>query len=57
MKETIAAEGGCNSEEVKVGEIKRRSPRGLGVALVQCPATAAKTLVDKGRVVIGWVAA
>ena len=37
VKETIAAEGGCNSEEVKVGEIKRRSPRSLGVAWIQCP--------------------
>ena len=32
IKDTIAAKGGCDSEDIKVGEIKRRSPRGMGAA-------------------------
>ena len=57
VKERVAAEGGCNVDEVKVGEILKRSPRGLGAAWVQCPVLAAKALADKGKIVIGWVSA
>ena len=49
--------GGCAKEEIKVGEIKKRSPRGMGAAWVQCPSTAAKILADRERIVIGWTAA
>ena len=57
VRERVAAEGGCNVDEVKVGEILKKSPRGLGAAWVQCPALAAKTLADKGKIIIGWVSA
>ena len=57
VRERVAAEGGCNIEEVKTGEIMRRSPRGLGTVWVQCPALAAKALADKGKIIIGWVSA
>ena len=55
VKERVAAEGGCSEEDVKIGEIRTRSPRGLGAVWVQCPALAAQALADKGRIVIGWV--
>ena len=57
IKAAVAATGGCPEEEVKLGEIKRRSPRGLGAVWAQCPALAAKKIVDGGRITIGWVAA
>ena len=57
VKEAVAAAGGCTADEVKVGEIQRRSPRGTGAAWVQCPAPVAKALVDKDKIVIGWVLA
>ena len=57
VQKAIVAACGCKAEEVKVGEIRKRSPRGMGTAWVQCPASAAKVLVDQGRIVIGWVRA
>ena len=56
VQQAVAAAGGCSLEEVKVGEIRKKSPRGMGTAWVQCPAPAAKVLLDKGRIV-GWVSA
>ena len=53
----VAAEGGCTIGEVKTGEIKKRSPRGMGSVWVQCPTTAAKKVAGKGKITIGWVAA
>ena len=53
----VAAAGNCSEKEVRIGEIKKRSPRGLGAVWMQCPSTAAKIIADKGRLNIGWVAA
>ena len=57
IKAAVAATGGCPEGEVKLGEIKRRSPRGLSTVWAQCPALAAKKIVDGGKITIGWVAA
>ena len=57
VQQAVAAAGSCSLEEVKVGEIRKKSPRGMGTAWVQCPDPAAKVHVDKGRIVIGWVSA
>ena len=55
--EAVATIGRCDKKDVKVGEIKKRSPRGMGAAWVQCPIMAAKALADKERITIGWTAA
>ena len=55
--EAIAAEGGCSESDVKTGEIKRRTPRGASSLWIQCPTTAAKKIMEKGRLTGGWVAA
>ena len=57
VKEAVAAEGGCSADDVRTGEILKRSPRGMGTVWVQCPVLAAKTLADKGKIVIGWTTA
>lgn len=57
IREAVATTGGCTKEEVKIWEFRKRSPRGMGAAWVQCPAAAAKILADKGKIIIGWVAA
>ena len=53
VRKAVAAVGGCSAEEIKVGEIRKRSQRGMGTAWVQCPTPAAKILLDKGKIVIG----
>ena len=53
VEKAVVAVGGCDAAEVRVGEIRRRSPRGVGTAWVQCPSPVAKVLVDQGKVVIG----
>ena len=57
VKEAVAAEGSCSAEDVRIGEILKRSPRGMGTVWVQCPVLVAKTLADKGKIVIGWTPA
>ena len=52
----VASVGGCTKEEIKIGDIKKRSPRGQGAVWVQYPTTVAKK-TDAGKITIGWVAA
>ncbi|XP_026318159.1 uncharacterized protein LOC113228653 [Hyposmocoma kahamanoa] len=52
----IARKGNCDAGSVKVGEI-RRGPGGMGTVVAKCPVAAAKTLVDAGRILVGWSAA
>lgn len=52
----IAGVGDCSEELIKASDI-RRNPAGIGTAFVRCPVTAAKKVVDKGRILIGWVSA
>ena len=42
---------------MKVGVLKKRSQRGSLAAWAQCPAQAAKKLVDKGKLRVGWISA
>ncbi|XP_045540353.1 nucleolar protein dao-5-like [Papilio machaon] len=49
----LATVGGCHPEAVKVGLI-RPSFWGGGSTLVKCPAAAAKTVAQIGKVAIGW---
>ena len=53
----IAANANCQKEEIKIGEIRKRTPRGLGAVWVQCPTAVAKKIAEKGKITIGWVAA
>ena len=57
VAEAIATKCDCPVHEIRVGEIKKRSPRALGAVWVQCPSTVAKILADAGRITIGWIAA
>lgn len=52
----IATKGGCPLDSIKVSDIKP-GPGGSGVALVQCPATAAKVVTERGRLLVGWSSA
>ncbi|XP_047984451.1 uncharacterized protein LOC125224977 [Leguminivora glycinivorella] len=52
----VVAKAGCPQEVVKVGNI-RMVRIGGGSALVQCPVTAANTLIEAGRLTVGWVSA
>ena len=55
--EAVVNTGGCREEEVKIGEIRQRTPRGQGAVWLQCPTEAAKKLTDLGKVTVGWVSA
>lgn len=52
----IASQGGCPSDNIKVGDI-RAGPGATGVVYVRCPATAAKVVAEKGRLLVGWSSA
>nr|XP_031848770.1 uncharacterized protein LOC116434187 [Nomia melanderi] len=51
----IAANGGCNVGDVKVGTIKF-PPYGMGTAWAKCPIAAAKKVVALERLMVGWSA-
>lgn len=49
IKEAVAAAGGCTQEDVKIGEIRKRSPSGMGAVWVQCPPRRQKSLRIRGE--------
>ena len=51
--EAVRNTGGCLEDEIKIGEIRQRTPRGAGSVWLQCPTEAAKKLVDLGRLTVG----
>ncbi|XP_067216949.1 uncharacterized protein [Linepithema humile] len=53
IKNMIAKEGSCDVLSVTCGMI-RHIRGGMGVALAQCPITAAVKILERGRLVIGW---
>lgn len=53
----IAEVGDCEAGEVKVGMLKKRTQRGALAAWAQCPAQAAKKIVERGKLKIGWITA
>lgn len=55
--EAIADMGGCAKEDIRIGEIRKRTPRRMGDAWIQCPTTVAKILVDKRKIAIWWITA
>lgn len=56
LAEAVAREGKCLQEEVKCGEIKT-SRFGLGTAWLRCPLTAAKKILETGKIRVGWASA
>lgn len=52
----VAQRGGCSVESIKAGEIQQDFQGSYSI-WVRCPVTAAKTLEETGRLLIGWVAA
>nr|XP_049704760.1 OTU domain-containing protein 7A-like [Helicoverpa armigera] len=52
----VARTGGCSADEVKAGTI-RPDFRGTCTITVNCPVTAAKSIVDGRRLLVGWVSA
>nr|XP_049702273.1 nuclear receptor corepressor 2-like [Helicoverpa armigera] len=52
----VARTGGCSADEVKAGTL-RPDFRGTSTVTVSCPVTAAKTIVDGRRLLVGWVSA
>ncbi|XP_068993471.1 uncharacterized protein [Neodiprion pinetum] len=56
LARTLAEQGGCKVEEVRVG-VPRRTPNGLYSAWAQCPLRAAVAVATKGKVRIGWTTA
>ena len=58
-KELIAAvakDGGCTEDQIKSTEV-RVGANGLGTAIVSCPVTTAKKMVEGRRLLVGWVSA
>ncbi|XP_053608938.2 uncharacterized protein LOC135309826 [Plodia interpunctella] len=53
IKAAVAQAGSCTEDHVWVGEI-RSDWRGSGSALMRCPVTAAKKLVEAGSLRVGW---
>lgn len=49
----MAINGGCEPEEVKVGDIQM-SPNGISTVWVRCPLYAANKVVAADRIQIGW---
>ncbi|XP_052751065.1 uncharacterized protein LOC128200749 [Galleria mellonella] len=52
----VAREGGCQVDQVRVGEV-RRTRSGVGTCWVKAPLQAVKKMTVAGRVRIGWVSA
>lgn len=55
IADVVAAAGGCQPDEVKVGTIRPMS-NGLFMAWIQCPAAVIKT-AQPGKVKLGWTVA
>lgn len=53
VKAAVAKAGGCAEEQVWVGEL-RPDWRGSRSALMRCPVTAAKKLLEAGSISVGW---
>ncbi|XP_029161139.1 uncharacterized protein LOC114932897 [Nylanderia fulva] len=53
VRNAVSNEGGCEEEEVSVGEMKK-TPNGMGIVWVRCPISAANALAKKGQIKIGW---
>lgn len=49
----LAKVGGCGPNDITVGRL-RMAQRGLGVAWVRCPLTAANKVADLGRITVEW---
>ncbi|XP_046973627.1 uncharacterized protein LOC124540210 [Vanessa cardui] len=52
----VAGEGGCAAGAIRPGTIVW-GPRGSGSLWLSCPITAAKKVVEVGRIRVGWVSA
>lgn len=52
---SLPNEGGCRREEVSLGEF-RFAPAGIGTAWARMPLVAARRVVRKGVISIGWIA-
>ncbi|KMQ85265.1 gag-pol polyprotein [Lasius niger] len=50
----VAINGGCEPEEVKVGDIQM-SPNGISTVWVRCPLYAANKVVAADRIQMGWI--
>ena len=50
----LALKGECSPDQVIVGEIKRVMPRSMGTAWAKCPPSAARKIVQLGRITVGW---
>lgn len=53
----VAREGECPADSVTCGTVKRGADACRGTAWVRCPASAARKLVSKGHLQVGWVSA
>ncbi|XP_029157952.1 uncharacterized protein LOC114930356 [Nylanderia fulva] len=49
----IASNGGCEAEEIHLGEI-RKTPGGIGIVWVRCPLKAANRIMGTAKMQIGW---
>lgn len=54
--EALAKQGACDPEQIRCVDI-RAFPAGLGSIWAKCPFTAAREIVNCGRIKVGWVSA
>lgn len=57
VAQAVAQNGECRVEEINTGEIRQRTPYSLGTIWVRCPATAARKIIQKGKIIIEWSSA
>ncbi|XP_059056191.1 uncharacterized protein LOC131850051 [Achroia grisella] len=53
----IARNGECLAEDVKVGDIRKSSPKSLGSCWVRGPVMSVKKVTTEGHIRLGWVSA
>ena len=53
----ITTARGCDKDDVRTGEIRRRSPMSIGFIWLRCPTTSARKIVEAGRILVGWISA
>ncbi|XP_060808850.1 uncharacterized protein LOC132903995 [Amyelois transitella] len=56
LREAAGAAGKCPPGQIKVGAI-RMAPDQTGAAILTCPVAAANSLIELGRLLVGWSAA
>ena len=53
----VANLGSCDVESIRTGTVRHRSNRTIGSVWVQYPVTAARKVIEAGKILLGWISA